>query len=98
MTRPNPIAIFSRVEGNEGWSLPHWRAELFDNPDGLGFMSRPVAIAYLTEYPADLGGPLLDYLIVFDDFREMGYVLPLVRQCRARFPRLRGTDRMRDDQ
>lgn len=92
--------IYTEVKGVAGWSLPHWRVELFDGPDGLGFMSHPIAIAYVTEYPEggliDIG-PVLDYMIVFDQWRDADVARLLMRACRDRWPRISRTSRLNPD-
>lgn len=93
---PDCHVIFTRIEGVPHWTATHWRAELFDTA-GDGWLSHPVAVAYVTESPSWAGGPSLDYLTVFDHHRGEGYVRPLVRAIHERWPDIWHTERIDKD-
>jgi hypothetical protein len=93
---PRYQVVFSRCEGVDGWIADHWRAELHDHGDGsraeTGHYSHPLAVAWVTDYP-DPTGPVLDYLIVLDQWRGSDLGPRLAAECQRRWPGINFTPR-----
>jgi len=70
-----------------------WRAELYD-ADGV--LTYPVAIAYLTDFRGAGLGVIVDFTLVPDHLRRLGYATRLLRECEARWPDLGLTDAISD--
>lgn len=65
-----------------------WVAELVD---ATGFCTVPFAVAWLTDYRPML--PVtLDFILVPDLYRRMGYASRLVRDCEVNWPGMLLTD------
>lgn len=85
------LVVWSRV-GRPGWCLPHWRAELFEADD---FCSHPLGVAYVTDSTdTPMKCAMIDYLIIFDQWRNEGHARRLVRACHERFPGIEHTGRL----
>lgn len=88
--------IFRQVDGGPGWRDGiHHLAELHD-PDAGALRDSfpyPIALAWLTAYGPETGiGTCLDFILVPDHLRRLGYARRLIAECAARWPDLWLTD------
>jgi hypothetical protein len=91
--------IFRPVDGPRGWlDGNHVQAELHDARAGeFGTPPYPVALAWVTLNDPVEGAlralpPMLDFVLVPDHVRRLGYATTLIRACERRWPDLLLTD------
>lgn len=83
------IAYFQQIDPPGRAPGRCWLASLY--LDDNGTLTRPVALAWLSDFSPVLGMSL-DYVLVPDQHRRLGYAKTLITACAKRWPNLELTD------
>ena len=65
------------------WLPIHWYIEYHDAEADLAF---PLGVAYVTVYPRKTLGPVLNFILVTDQYRRQGVDWQFIQACKQRWP------------